>query len=56
MVFELEEASGGTILTITESGFDRIPLERRVSAFQANEQGWTEQIRLVEKYVMRPDR
>jgi len=56
VVFELEEAPSGTMLTITESGFDRIPLERRVSAFQANEQGWTEQIRLVEKYVMRPDR
>jgi len=56
VVFELEDAPGGTMLTITESGFDRIPLERRVKAFQANEQGWTEQIRLVEKYVAQPPR
>ncbi len=49
--FALEEAGSGTRLTITESGFDRIPLERRVKAFTANEQGWTGQLRLVEKYL-----
>jgi uncharacterized protein YndB with AHSA1/START domain len=51
VTFELEEAPGGTLLTITESGFDRIPLERRAKAFTENEQGWAAQIRLVEKYV-----
>ena len=49
--FQLEEVEGGTMLTITESGFDRIPLERRARAFAANEQGWAAQSKLVEKYV-----
>jgi hypothetical protein len=50
-VFELEEVAGGTKLVITESGFDRIPLERRAKAFSANEQGWTAQAKLIEKYL-----
>jgi uncharacterized protein YndB with AHSA1/START domain len=53
VAFELEEAAGGTILTISESGFDRIPLERRAKAFAANEQGWAAQATLIEKYLAR---
>ena len=49
--FMLEESSGGTLLTITESGFDRIPLARRAQAFTANEGGWTHQAKLIEKYL-----
>ena len=51
VVFELEEVSGGTRLTITESGFDQIPLERRAKAFASNEQGWQDQTKLIEKYL-----
>lgn len=51
ITFELEEVAGGTRLVITESGFDRIPLERRAKAFTANEQGWTAQAKLIEKYL-----
>ena len=51
VTFLLSDAEGGTLLTITESGFDRIPLERRAQAFKANEGGWTHQLRLVEKYL-----
>jgi hypothetical protein len=51
VVFELAEADGGTQLTITESGFDRIPLERRAKAFASNDQGWTAQTKLIEKYL-----
>ena len=51
VAFELEEASGGTMLTVTESGFDRIPLERRAKAFAANEGGWTAQVKMIEKYL-----
>ena len=36
--FSLEEAEGGTALTIVESGFDRIPLARRAEAFRMNDQ------------------
>src|SRR4029077_4232843 len=38
--FELTDAAGGILLTITESGFDQIPLARRAKAFKANEGGW----------------
>ena len=51
IVFALEEVPGGTRLTITESGFDAIPIARRAKAFAANEGGWEHQIRLVEKYL-----
>jgi len=53
VVFELEAVAGGTRLTITESGFDRVPVARRAKAFEMNEGGWTAQLRLVEKYVSR---
>lgn len=49
--FRLEEAAQGTLLTITESGFSRIPLERRARAFTSNEGGWTHQLRLIGKYL-----
>ena len=53
VVFELEEVPEGTRLTITESGFDQIPPERRARAFEANEGGWTIQLRLLDKYLAR---
>ncbi|NVB80945.1 MAG: SRPBCC family protein [Kofleriaceae bacterium] len=49
--FALDEVSGGTKLTITESGFDKIPLERRAKAFAANEGGWTAQLELIAKFL-----
>lgn len=51
VTFELEAVTGGTQLTITESGFDAIPPARRGKAFEMNDQGWTHQARLVEKYL-----
>lgn len=51
IVFELETVSGGTLLTITESGFDRIPLARRANAFAANDGGWQMQTTLIAKYL-----
>lgn len=53
VVFELSEAPGGTRLTITESGFSKIPLARRAKAFTANDGGWTAQLRLIEKYLVK---
>jgi uncharacterized protein YndB with AHSA1/START domain len=52
--FELAAVEGGTLLTIRESGFDGIPIDRRRAAFEANEGGWEHQARLVQKYVERP--
>ena len=51
VVFELEEVPGGTLLTISESGFDQIPLERRAKALADNEGGWAIQTTLIEKYL-----
>lgn len=53
VVFELADVDGGTRLTITESGFDRIPLDRRAKAFEANSGGWEKQAELVAKYLAR---
>jgi uncharacterized protein YndB with AHSA1/START domain len=55
VAFELQEVAGGTKLTITETGFDRIPLERRAKAFAMNEQGWSGQAKLIEKYLARAE-
>jgi len=52
--FELAPAPGGTQLTITESGFERVRLERRAEAFTSNQQGWEHQMRLVAKYLAGP--
>jgi len=49
--FTLEDAEGGTALTIVESGFDRIPRTRRAEAFRMNDRGWGGQIKALEKYV-----
>lgn len=51
IVFELEEVAEGILLTVTESGFDRIPLARRAKAFTANDQGWGIVVQLFEKYL-----
>jgi uncharacterized protein YndB with AHSA1/START domain len=52
VTFTLEPAEGGTILNVTESGFDAIPIERRAAAFESNEEGWAMQMQLIEKYLL----
>ena len=49
--FRLEEVAGGTRLTVVESGFDRIPASRRAEAFRMNDEGWSEQLRNIERHV-----
>lgn len=51
IVFTLEEVPDGTLLTVVESGFDRIPLARRAEAFRMNDQGWAAQMTAIERYV-----
>ena len=51
VVFELKDADGGTLLTVTESGFDKIPPERRLEAFRMNGNGWTAQMENINKHV-----
>lgn len=51
VTFELKDADGGTLLTVTESGFDKIPPERRLDAFRMNGNGWTIQMENIKKHV-----
>ncbi len=49
--FKLEETPSGTLLTVTESGFDKIPANRRAEAFRMNEGGWATQLENIKKYL-----
>lgn len=49
--FRLEDAEGGTLLIVTESGFDRVPLEQRAAAFRDHEGGWEIQTNSLRSYV-----
>jgi len=51
VTFTLEAHGDATELTVTESGFEHIPLERRAAAFAGNDGGWTHQLRLVALYL-----
>jgi len=41
----------GTRLTITESGFERVPAHRRERAFMMNDGGWTAQADNIRRHV-----
>ena len=49
--FRLETVPEGTLLTIEESGFDRVPAHRRERAFRMNEAGWAGQAENLKRYV-----
>ena len=49
--FHLEPISTGTLLRITESGFDKLPAHRRAEAFKMNDGGWAGQIKNIANYV-----
>jgi uncharacterized protein YndB with AHSA1/START domain len=51
VVFELQDAEGGTLVTVVESGLDKIPLARRADAFRMNSSGWDEQMINIKKHV-----
>ncbi len=51
VVFELEEVAEGTRLTVTETGFDQIPVARRGKAYRENDKGWTGQLENLRKYL-----
>ena len=50
--FRLEPVQDGTLLVVTESGFDRIPASRRDEAFRKNDGGWAQQIKNIESHVV----
>jgi uncharacterized protein YndB with AHSA1/START domain len=49
--FEFKDADGGTLLTVVESGLDKIPLARRADVFRMNSSGWDQQMENVKKHV-----
>jgi len=49
--FRLEAMPDGTLLRLTESGFDKVPAHRRTEAFRMNERGWTAQLANIERHV-----
>jgi uncharacterized protein YndB with AHSA1/START domain len=51
VVFELQEVDGGTMLTVIESGLDKIPLARRADVFRMNSSGWDQQMENIKKHV-----
>jgi uncharacterized protein YndB with AHSA1/START domain len=49
--FRLQQSAIGTLLLLTESGFDNIPSDRRIEAFRMNDGGWTQQMKNIEHHV-----
>jgi uncharacterized protein YndB with AHSA1/START domain len=53
--FHLKEVKNGTVVTVTETGFDRISLSRRAKAFEENCRGWDTQLGRLEQYASQTD-
>ena len=51
MTFTLEDAEGGTRITVTETGFDRLFESRRAHVLEQNEGGWKHQMASIERYI-----
>ena len=49
--FRLDEVPDGTMLTVVESGFDKIPAGRRDEAFRMNDKGWSGQLENIRRHV-----
>lgn len=49
--FTLEPTATGTLLRVTESGFDKIPAGRRAEAFRMNDGGWAIQVENIRRHV-----
>lgn len=49
--FRLAKTANGTLLVLTESGFDELPDDRRLEALRRNDGGWTQQMKNIESYV-----
>ena len=49
--FRLEKNTSGTLLLLTESGFDKVPGHRSLEAWRRNDGGWTGQMKNIESHV-----
>src|SRR6516165_10169616 len=50
--FRLAEIPSGTRLTVTESGFSKIPLHRQAGAFRMHNEGWSIQVQNIKARVV----
>jgi uncharacterized protein YndB with AHSA1/START domain len=51
VTFTLEPSGRGTRLSVAETGFDEIALERRAKAYADNSQGWSEVLVWLQKHA-----
>jgi len=51
VTFTLEDAGTGTLLKVVESGFERVPPERRFEAFRMNTGGWEAQLENIRRHA-----
>ncbi|MCC6209010.1 MAG: SRPBCC family protein [Gammaproteobacteria bacterium] len=52
VTFTLTDAPGaGTLLTVVESGFDRVPSNRRLEAFRMHGSGWDAQLNNIARHA-----
>jgi uncharacterized protein YndB with AHSA1/START domain len=49
--FTLQKIQRGTLLRVVESGFDKLPAERRAEAYRMNESGWRQQLDNITRHV-----
>ncbi|MBY5841129.1 SRPBCC family protein [Rhizobium leguminosarum] len=49
--FRLEPSANGTLLIITETGFDALPDHRRIAAMRSNTEGWNIQAENLASHV-----
>lgn len=49
--FTLQKIQRGTLLRVVESGFDKLPAERRLEAYRMNEGGWHQQLDNITRHV-----
>lgn len=49
--FRLEPIEKGTLLMISETGFNKVPPDRREEAYRMNSGGWEAQLKNIEAYV-----
>lgn len=56
VTFTLQEVAGpATLLTVVESGFDKLPPQRRLEAFPMNDKGWAAQLDHIARHVSKPN-
>ena len=51
--FRLQKTATGTLLVVTETGFDKVPAHRRAEAFRMNDSGWAQQMKNIQAHVAR---